>query len=59
MHEYVELLQVSVTVLILWKPQAAFKAHSCLSASVHLDFAWPFLEGFEGALSLCCVMHVQ
>lgn len=58
-HKYVKLLQVNVTVCIFWKLQPAFKAQMCLSASVHLNFAWLFFEGFERALSLYCVMHVQ
>lgn len=59
MHKYIKLLQVNVTVLIFLKPQPAFKAQMCLSASVHLNFAWLFFERFERALSLYCVMHVQ
>lgn len=59
MHEYIKLLQVNVAALVFWKPQTAFKTQMCLSASVHLNFAWLFFEGSERALSLYCVMHVQ
>lgn len=58
-HGYMKLLQVSVAGLIFQNPQTAFKAQMCLSASVRLDFARLFSEGFEWALSLYCVMHVQ
>lgn len=58
-HKYIKLLEVNVAAHIFWKPQTAFKAQMCLSVSVHLDFARLFFEGFERALSLYCVMHVQ
>lgn len=58
-HEYIKWLQVNVAALVFWKPQTAFRAQMCLSASVHLNFAWLLFEGFERALSLYCVMHVQ
>lgn len=58
-HENMKLVQVKVTALAFWKPQTDVKAKMCLSASIHLNFAWLFSEGLERSLSLYCVMHVQ